>query len=321
MKAITCERYGPPEVLQLKDVERPDPKPDEIRIKVHATTVTRTDCGFRSAQPYFFARLFTGLLAPRRQTPGMEVAGEVDAIGANVTDFHVADRVFGISLFGAYAEFVCVRGTDPITQMPAGLAFNHAAAVCDGGCTALSCLRQAGVRDGTHILIYGASGSIGTASVQIARHLGAVVTAVCGTKNVDLVRSLGATEVIDYQRDDFTTNGKTYDVIFDAVGKHSYRRCGRSLKPGGTFMTTDLGFMWHLPVLMLWTKVVGDKRATIGLAQYKKDDVVFLKELVERGQYRPVIDRSYPLDRVVEATRYVESGQKTGNVVLIVEDG
>jgi NADPH:quinone reductase-like Zn-dependent oxidoreductase len=198
------------------------------------------------------------------------------------------------------------------------MSFDEAAAVCDGACIALSCLRGADLREGRSIVVYGASGSVGTAAVQLARHFGAHVTAVCNTKNIELVRSLGADEVIDYTQSDFTKNGKTYDVIFDAVGKHSFMRCRGSLKKRGDYIGTDLGFLAHVPILALLTRWIGDKKVTIGIAKYRKEDVLFLKSLIERGQYRAVIDRRYALEDVVEATRYVETGQKTGNVVLTV---
>ena len=198
------------------------------------------------------------------------------------------------------------------------MSFEEAAAVCDGAELALACLRKAGPLEGRSVVVYGASGSVGTAGVQLAKHFGAHVTAVCDTKNLELVRSLGADEVVDYTQDDFTRNGKTYDVVFDAVGMHSFRRCRRSLKPGGSFVETDLGFMWHAPLLALLTRWIGDKRVAIGVTKYTKEDVLFLKGLIEAGEYRAVIDRRYPLEDVIEATRYVETGQKTGNVVLTV---
>lgn len=316
MRAVVHDRYGPPDVLRLEDVERPVPKDDEMLVKIHATTVTRTDCGLRAADP-FFMRVFTGLRRPKRRMPGMELAGVVEGVGAAVTEFEVGDEVFGIT-GGANAEYVCVREAGVLAHKPAGMSFEEAAAVCDGALLARTCLRPADLRKGRSILVYGASGSIGTAAVQLARHAEADVTAVCNTENVELVRSLGADEVVDYLREDFTKNGKTYDVIFDAVGKHSFRRCRHSLKPGGIYITTDLGFMWHVPILALLTRWLGDKRATIGVGRYKKEDVLFLRELIEAGMYRAVIDRAYPLEDVVEATRYVETGQKTGNVVLTV---
>ncbi len=320
MRAVVYDRYGPPDVLRLEEVERPVPKGDEVLVRIRATTVNRTDCGWRSARP-FIVRSFIGLLRPKRKILGMELAGDVEEVGAGVTEFEVGDQVFGVKGFGAHAEFVCIRESAPLTQMPAEMSFEEAAAVCDGACTALSCLRKAELRKGRSILVYGATGSIGTAAVQLTKHFGARVTAVCNTKNVELVRSLGADEVIDYLQEDFTRNGETYDVIFDAVGKHSFRRCRRSLKRRGIYISTDGGFLWHVPVLALLTRWIGDKRVKMGIARYTKKDVLFLKELIEAGKYRAVIDRSYPLEDVVEATKYVETGQKTGNVVLTVNGG
>jgi NADPH:quinone reductase-like Zn-dependent oxidoreductase len=317
VRAVVHDRYGPPDVLRLEEVERPQPKDDEVLVRVRATTVTRTDTGLRSAE-YFISRAVTGLLRPKHRITGMELAGEVEAVGSSVSEFEVGDRVFGVSGYGAHAEFVCMRESEPMAHMPAGTTFEEAAPVCDGASLALACLRSAGLGAGQTVLVYGASGSVGTAAVQLAKHFGARVTAVCNTKNVELVSSLGADEVIDYLEQDFTKNGETYDVIFDAVGKHSFRRCRRSLKPGGTFVETDLGFMWHVPLLALLTRRIGDKRVRLGITRYSKEDVVFLKGLVEAGQYRAVIDRTYPLEDVVEASRYVETGQKTGNVVLRV---
>ena len=316
MRAVVHDRYGPPEVLRLEDVERPVPKEDEVLVKIHATTVNRTDCGLRSAE-YFISRFVTGLLRPKRRILGVELAGVVEAVGAAVGDFAVGDEVFGIGR-GAHAEYVCVRESGALAHKPAGTSFEDAAAVCDGAALALACLRKADRRNGQSIVVYGASGSVGTAAVQLAKYFEAEVTAVCNTKSLELVRSLGADRVIDYTQEDFTKNGETYDVIFDAVGKQSFRRCRRSLKSGGIFLETDLGFMWHVPALALLTRWIGDKRAALGMTRYTKQDVLFLKELVEAGRYQSVIDRTYPLEDVVEATRYVETGQKTGNVVLTV---
>ena len=320
MRAVVCDRYGPPEVLQLEEVARPIPKEDEVLVKIHATTVNRTDCGVRSGTP-FIARYFNGLRRPKRRILGMELAGEVEAVGAAVTEFEVGDRVFGVGgIFGTragtHAEFVCMLESAPLAHMPTNMTYEEAGAVCDGVMLALNGLRPADLREGSRILIYGASGSIGTAGVQLARHFGAHVTAVCNTKNVELVRSLGAHEVIDYLQEDFTKNGQTYDVIFDAVGKHSFRRCRGSLKPGGVYVASD---GWMNLVLALVTRRIGDKKALFPIPpRYTKKDVLFLKELIEAGKYRAVIDRRYPLEDVVEATRYVETGQKTGNVVLTV---
>ena len=320
MRAVVYDRYGAPDVLRLEDVERPVPKEDEVLVKIHATTVNRTDCGLRSAE-YFISRFITGLRRPKRKILGMELAGEVDAVGAAVTEFEVGDHVFGVNGFGAHAEFVCMRESAALAHKPAEMTFEEAAAVCDGASLALACLRKADLRKGRSILIYGASGSVGTAGVQLAKYFGADVTAVCNTKNVELVASLGADRVIDYTKEDFTKNGETYDVIFDAVGKHSFRRCRRSLKPGGIYIETDLGFLWHVPALALLTRWIGDKRVTLGITRYTKKDVLVLKELIEAGNYRAVIDRHYPLEDVVEATRYVETEQKTGNVVLTINGG
>jgi NADPH:quinone reductase-like Zn-dependent oxidoreductase len=317
MRAVVHDKYGPPEVLRLEEVERPVPKGDEVLVKIYATTVTRTDCGLRSAE-LFITRFFTGLLRPKRKILGMELAGEIEAVGAAVTEFQVGDDVFGVIASGANAEYVCVPETAPLAHKPAGMSFDEAAAVCDGASLALACLRKGDLRQGRSIVVYGASGSVGTAAVQLAKHFGADVTAVCNTKNLELVASLGAGEVVDYTREDFTKNGKTYDVIFDAVGKHSFRRCRGSLKPGGIYIDTDPGFLWQVPVLALLTKGIGDKKVRLGIVRYTKEDVLFLKQLIEEGKYRAVIDRTYPLEGVVAATRYVETEQKTGNVVLTV---
>ena len=317
MRAVVHDRYGPPEVLRIEEVAQPVPGDDEVLVRVRATSVTRSDCGYRAADP-FFSRVFTGLRRPKRRTVGSELAGVVEAVGAAVTEFAAGDEVFGMRS-GANAEYVCVRESRMLAHKPAGMSFQEAAAVCDGASIARACLAKANLREGQRIVVYGASGSIGTAGAQIARHFGVNVTAVCDTKNVDLVRSLGADEVVDYTREDFTSNGQTYDVIFDAVGKHSFRRCRHSLNPGGTYISTDLGFMWHVPPLALLTRWVGDKRVTLPIPKYSKEDVLFLKQLIEAGEYRAVIDRTYPLEDVVEATRYVETGQKTGNVVLTLD--
>lgn len=320
MRAVVFDRYGPPEVLRLEDVPRPVPKDDEVLVRVHASTVNRTDVGWRSGE-LFITRLFTGWLRPRkdRRILGSDVSGVVEAIGSAVTTFAVGDAVFGTSIFGAYAELVCIAESGPIAHKPEGIAFDEAAAVCDGAILALGCLEKAGPLGdlkGRRVLVYGASGSIGTAAVQLARYYGAHVTAVANTKNLDLLTSLGAHEVIDYTAEDFTKNGEKYDVIFDSVGMHSFRRSRRSLRPGGTFIETDFGFLWHVPLLILATRWVGTKKVKLGIGRYRKPQVKLVKELVEAGNYRAVIDRRYPLDEIVEATRYVETLQKTGNVVL-----
>ncbi len=317
MRAVVYDRYGPPDVLRLEDVENPVPREDEVLVKIHATTVSRTDCGCRAGTP-FISRFFTGLRRPRQRILGTELAGEVNAVGAAVREFTVGDHVFGASAwrFGAHAEFICMREAAALAHKPAGMTFEEAAAVCDGALLALMFLRPADVRKGRTILVYGASGSIGTAGVQLAKHFEADVTAVCNTKNLELVKSLGADRVIDYTQEDFTKNGETYDVIFDAVGMLSFSRCRGSLKPGGIYGPTD--GLQNI-VLAPLTSRIGGKRVIFPIPpRYTKNDVRFLKDLIEAGRYRAVIDRCYPLEEVVEATRYVETKQKTGNVVLTI---
>ena len=317
MRAVVYERYGPPEVLRLAEVGRPWPCDDEVLVRVRATAVNRTDCGFRDPSPVF-VRFFSGLRRPRRQILGTEFAGEVEAVGAAVMHLAPGDRVFGVNAdrFGAHAEFVCVREQAPVAKLPSGITFDEGAAVCDGVILALTCLRWARLKRGQRILVHGASGSIGSAAVQLARHIGADVTAVCSTAGVETVRSLGAKRVIDYTREDFTAIGETFDVVFDAVGKTSFWRCRRLVKRGGAFVETDLGFMWQNPILSLLTWRIAPKRVLMPLPRYRKQEVLLLKELLEAGQYRAVIDRRYPLEQVVAATRYVETEQKIGNVVL-----
>src|SRR5262245_12626862 len=321
MRAVVHDRYRPPDVLRADHVERPVPNDDEVLVRVHASTVTRADAmGVRSVE-YRFTRLFTGIRRPRRTHSGSEFAGVVEKVGSAVTNFQVGDDVFGIEA-GANAEYVTVDQSGVIASKPAGLSYEEAAAIPDGSLLALTCLRPGGPPRGKSFLVYGAAGSVGTAAVQLlARHLEAEVTAVCDTKDVELVRSLGARDVIDRLREDFTRNGRTYDAIFDAVGKHSFRRCRRSLSPGGVYVTMDLGFMYHVPLAALVTRLVGSKRAKLGIGRYRKEDLLLIKELVEQCEHRRVIDGTYDLDEIVEATRYVESGQKTGNVVLRVVRG
>ena len=311
MKAVVHDRYGPPEVLRLEEVERPVPKDDEVLVRIHATTVTRTDCHMREASPFIW-RFMLGLVRPKRRILGLEFAGVVEAVGAAVTDFDVGDRVFGLRN-SAHAEYVCVREAGLLARMPAGMTFEEAAAVCDGMSQGLAGLKSGRVGPGTRLLVYGASGSCGTAAVQLGAYLGAHVTAVCNGKNVELVRSLGADEVIDYEREDFTQNGQTYDVVLDAVGKHSLFRSRRSLVPGGLYVATDRLYNFPLAFLTRW---IGKKKVVFDVSGYERENVLLVKDLLEAGRYRAVIDRTYPLEDVVEATRYVESWQKTGNVVL-----
>jgi NADPH:quinone reductase-like Zn-dependent oxidoreductase len=318
MKAVVVDTYGPAEVQRIEEVARPVPKEDEVLVRIHAATVTRTDIGVRSAKPVLI-RLFFGLRRPRQRILGTELAGEIEAIGSAVTKFAVGDHVFGsTSSFqsGSHAEYVAIRETGPIATIPAGMSFEHAAAVTDGAVLALMCLEAAHIHKGQKMLVYGASGAIGTAGVQLAKYFEADVTAVCSTKNVALVKSLGADRVIDYTQEDFTKNGETYDVIFDAVGKHSFKLSKGSLKPGGVYVATD-GFRNFF--LALWTARIGDRKALFPVPpHYTQKNVLFIKKVIEAGKFRAVVDRSYPLEEIVEATKYVESQQKTGNVVLTI---
>ncbi len=318
MKAVVWDRYGPPEVLRVEEIDRPVPSANEVLVRVHATSVTRTDTDFRGPASAL-ARLVVGFRRPKPalRIVGREFAGVVEALGPMVTEFAVGDRVFGVRT-GANAEYVCVREDGAIAHMPAGVTFEEAAAVADGAVQAFAHLRRANVGEGTRLVVYGASGSCGTAAVQIAKHVGAHVTAVCNTKNVELVRSLGADEVVDYLREDFTRRGETYDVVLDAVGKYDFFRARRALKPGGLFVATD---RLHNLVLALLTALIGDRKVVFTRPQHTKADVLLLKELIEAGKYRAVVDRTYPLEDVVEAHRYVETLQKTGNVVLRVDGG
>jgi len=324
MRAVVYDRYGPPEVLHFAEVPRPIPKDDEVLVKIHAVGVTRADCETRSANRRsgllisLLSRLVFGVRRPRRPILGIEFAGEVAEVGRQVTEFAVGDNVFGSTAFfrfGAWAEYICIPQGGRIAHMPAGLTFEEAAPITDGGLNALGCLRMAGPREGQRILVYGAAGAIGTAGVQLAKYFGADVTAICRAKHHELVRSLGADRVIDYTQEDFTRNGETYDVIFDAVGKLSFRRCRGSLNPGGYFLPTDgpPNAFWAL-----WTSRIGNKRVMPPIARSTKQDVLLLKELIEAGRYRVVIDRTYPFEDVVEAARYVDTAQKTGNVILTV---
>lgn len=326
MKAIVHTRYGPPDVLHLKEVEKPTPKEIEVLVKVHATTVNRTDCGFLFAEP-FFIRLFTGLLKPKITILGNEFAGEVESIGANVSTFKIGDKVFGFSgeTFGAHAEYITAKEDGPISLMPSNMTYKESAPASEAMHYAWNDIRAAQVQSGQNVLIYGATGAIGSAAVQLTKYLGAYVTAVSNTKNVELVRSLGADEVIDYMKEDFTKIGKTYDFVFDAVGKSSYGACKNLLKSDGIYCSTDLGPFAQNPFLALWTKIfgslIGGKKVFFPLPVNTKRDVTFFKELMEAGKLKPVIDRHYPLEQVADAFRYVATGEKTGNVVITVKHG
>jgi NADPH:quinone reductase-like Zn-dependent oxidoreductase len=319
MKAIITTKYGSPDVLRLREVEKPIPKDNEILIKINAAVVTPADCAFRKADP-FMTRLFSGLTKPNC-IPGFELAGEIEEVGGRVTLFKKGDQVFGTSGtgFGAHAEYKCLPETGVIITKPANMTYADAVGICDGGLTALSFLRDIGqIQRGQQVLINGASGAVGAYGVQLAKYYGAEVTGVCSSVNVNLVQSLGADHVIDYTRTDFTTNNETYDIIFDAVGKRSFTRCKGSLKQTGIYLSSVPSLAILLQ--MLWTSRIGSKRAyfaATGLKQ-KKENLTFLKELAEAGKLRSVIDRRYALEQIIEAHRYVDTGHKKGNVVITV---
>jgi NADPH:quinone reductase-like Zn-dependent oxidoreductase len=333
MNAIVLEKYGPPNVLQLREVEKPTPKANEVQIRIYAAAVTATDPVDRKGEP-FVARIFSGIRRPKNPIPGGMLAGVIEATGIDVTRFKVGDRVYGSTglTLGAHAEYKCLPENEALAIIPAGMSYEEAAATVDGVLTALPFLRdEANLRRGQHVLIIGASGSVGTAAVQLAKYYGAQVTGVCSTSNLEMVKSLGADDVIDYRQEDFTKNGLTYDVIFDAVGKSSFSRSKSSLKPGGVYLSTGPtvgGFFLNMMVLlfqMLWTSKIGNKRAKFaatGLrpSSEKSKDLALLNDLIEAGTIKPVIDRRYPLEQIVEAHRYVEQGHKRGNVVITLGD-
>jgi NADPH:quinone reductase-like Zn-dependent oxidoreductase len=324
MKAIVYTKYGPPEVLQLKEVEKPTPKDSEVLIRVYATTVTATECTFRKGEP-LFSRLFTGLRRPRITTLGEELAGEVEAVGKDVKLFEKNDQIFGTAGpgFGANAEYICIPEDGVLAIRPSNMTHEEAASSVDGFLTALPFLRDKGsIQSGQEVLINGASGSVGAAAVQIAKYFGAEVTGVCSTANVEMVRTLGASKVIDYTKEDFTKTGQTYDIIFDTVGKASFPRCKSSLKQNGIFLEAGIGLGIFPHVL--WTSMFSGKKARIAATglrspQERTKDLIFLKELMEAGKIKPVIDRRYSLEQMAEAHSYVEKGHKKGNVVIALE--
>lgn len=321
MKAAIHTRYGPPEVVAVKDIDKPSPAADEILVKVYATTVNRTDCGFRSAQ-YFVSRFFSGLFKPNFQTLGNEFAGVVEAAGTDVKLFSVGDRVFGYNdyRFGGHAQYLTIREKDAVLQMPGGMSFEEAAPLTEGSHYALNYLRATKLGPGHQLLINGATGAIGSAAVQLAKVLGVTVTAVCNTRNVELVRSLGADTVIDYMKDDFTKIQQQFDVVFDAVGKSSFNSCKPLLKKKGVYVSTELGKNSQNVFLALATPVFGGKRVMFPIPTISRKDLEYIRTLTMEGKFRAVVDRKYTLDQIVDAYRYVETGQKTGNVVIVVSE-
>jgi NADPH:quinone reductase-like Zn-dependent oxidoreductase len=317
INAAVHTRYGPPEVVAIRRIPRPVPKTDELLIKVHASTVNRTDCGFRSAE-YFVSRFFSGLFRPKYTTLGCEFAGEIVSVGGAVKNFSPGQKVIGFndSRFGAHAEYMTLHCNDVVVPMPTSLSYEEAAPILEGSHYALCDIRAAGIAPGQRWLINGGTGAIGSAAVQLCAYFGAEVTAVCGSAHVELVRSLGASTVIDYTQEDFTQRNETYDVVFDAVGKSSFGSCQRILKPNGIYMSTELGPRYENPFLAIKGKFTSGKKVLFPLPTIVKEDAMFLVMLVETGKFKPVIDRVYPLDRIVEAYRYVETGEKIGNVVI-----
>jgi len=318
MKAITYTKFGPPEVLQIQEVEKPAPKENEVLIRIHATSVVKEDPDWRRSPG------FNGFLKPRNQILGQEFAGEIEAVGAQVTRFKPGDQVFGMDMFGAYAQYKCIAEDKALAIKPASMDYEQAVSVPNGALTALPFLRDKGqIQRGQSVLIYGASGSVGTAAVQLAKYYGTTVTGVCSTSNLEMVKSLGADHVIDYTREDFTKNGETYDIIYDTVGKTSFAKCKDSLTQEGVYLTNV-----PTPSIMLrtmWPQKSGRKvnflAAGLRPAQEKVKDLVFLREMIEARSYKAVIDRSYPLEEMADAHRYVENGHKRGNVVVtVIED-
>lgn len=318
MKAAVRTRYGPPEVVRVVHVPKPQVRHDELLVRVHATTVNRTDRGYRGGTP-FIIRAFAGVIRPKYTILGTEFAGVVEAVGDDVASFVPGDRVFGYNerTFGAHAEYMTIPEDGSVATIP-GMDFEQVAPSTEGSHYALANLRAGNVGPGSDVLVYGATGAIGSAAVQLAKSLGASVTAVCRGEHSSLVASLGADRVIDYTTEDFTAGGSDYDVVFDAVGKTSFARCKRLLRPHGVFLATDFGpFPWN-PLLALTTRVVGDRKV---LFPFPKDDqqvVQYLRDRMDAGEFRPVIDRTYPLDDIVDAYRYVDAGHKLGNVVITV---
>lgn len=317
MKAAVYNKYGPPEVVKLMVVDRPSPRSNEVLVKVYATTVNRTDCGFRSAE-YFISRFFSGLFKPKFGILGNEFAGIIEAVGKDVTLLNIGDRVFGYNdtKFGAHAEYMTIAETDAITTIPNDVTFEQAAPITEGAHYALCDIRAAKIKSGHNVMIYGASGAIGSAAVQLVKYYGVKVTAVCNTQNIEVVKSLGADQVIDYITQDFTKIDQKFDFIFDAVGKSSFRQCKPLLKKKGTYISTELGKNSENIFLALLTPLFGGKKVLFPLPTIKKEDVIFLKKLVESGKYKPLVDRSYHLDKIVDAYKYVETRQKVGNVVI-----
>ena len=320
MKAIVCTKYGSPDVLQLKEVEKPTPKDNEVLIKIHATTVTAGDCELRGLKFSFLLRLLMrlgfGFRRPRKKILGQEIAGEIESVGKDIKLFSEGDQIFASTgfKFGAYAEYICLPSTYVMAKKPINMTYEEAATVITGGINALYFLKKGNIQSGQKVLIRGASGSIGTFAIQLAKYYGAEVTGVGNPKSLEMMKSLGADKVIDYTKEDFTKSGETYDVIFDVIGKSSFSDSIRSLKENGIFLLANAGGGKVRKLLTSGQKVITGRNLI-----YKTEDLIFLRELTEAGKLKSAIDRRYPLEQIPEAHRYVEKGQKTGNVVITVE--
>jgi NADPH:quinone reductase-like Zn-dependent oxidoreductase len=320
MRAAVRTSYGPPDVVRIGQVDKPTPRDNQVLVKVHATTVNRTDCGFRAGRP-FFVRALTGLPRPKVTVLGSEFAGEVEAVGHSVTSFAVGDRVFGFKglPFGAHAEYLVIPEDGFLASMPARLSFEEAAPGTEGSHYALSFIRKAKVQRGQDVLVNGATGAIGSAAVQLLKHLGANVTAVCGPEHLELVKALGADRVIDHTAQDFTRDTQRYDVVLDAVGKSSFLRSRRLLQPRGVYLSSEFGPLSQNLIVALVTPLLRGKKAMMNLGRDDPRMAGYLREVLESGAFRPLVDRRYPLEEIVEAYRYVETGRKVGNVVISVQ--
>jgi NADPH:quinone reductase-like Zn-dependent oxidoreductase len=321
MKAAVHAKYGPPEVVRIAEVYKPTAADNEVLVKVHVATVNRTDCGFRAGKP-FFIRIFSGLTGPKATVLGCEFAGVVEAIGSEVTTFQPGDKVFGYSewRFGAHAEYLTFPEDGPIATMPENVTFEQAAASTEGSHYAISLIRKAQIQPYDHVMVNGATGAIGSAAVQILKDLGARVVATCDTEHVGLVTELGADRVIDYTAADFTQDDQEYDFVIDAVGKSSFSRCKRLLKPGGIYLSSDLGPLSLNPILALTTRLFGKKKVMFPIPpKFDQKLVKHFKDMLESGAFKPLIDRRYHLEQIAEAYAYVETGKKIGNVLISIE--
>jgi NADPH:quinone reductase-like Zn-dependent oxidoreductase len=320
MQAAVQSRYGPPEVVRIAEVDKPVIGAKELLVQVHATTVNRTDCAWRAAKP-FFMRLFTGLVRPRVTVLGNEYAGVVEAVGSGVTTFSIGEKVFGYNEgpFGAHAQYLTIPEDASVAGMPANLTYAECAPSTEGAHYALAQIRGAEIASGQDVLVYGATGAIGSAAVQLLKSLDVTVTAVCGADQLDLVTGLGADRVIDYTADDFTQDEQRYDVILDSVGKSSFSQCRPLLKPAGIYISSELGPHAQNPFLALFSPLQRGKRVRFPIPKHDREMMEYFRKLIESGAFRPVIDRTYPLSQIVDAYRYVETGQKIGNVVITVD--